>query len=342
MSHSIIRKHFVRIIAVLAVVVFVGACRPSEDGPAKPQPGSEQPATEEPEDVATQPEAVAEPKEPAEPTPQPEEPAEEPKTSPKAEPKEPVEPTTMPKAEPKEPAAEETTMVPEEPETEEPEAEPAEKPVDLGPPLVDDPAGLKKLDPAYPTWIDPKNKQVVMVGQVCQRETPLEMFACIKATKEHESVVVIDTKAYLAHAGLLAIGAKVGKPVQFDPEYVPATGTEIEVTLIWKDDKGQIQRARGQDWIRDVKTKKSMAQAWVFAGSGFWTDESTGEKRYQAEGGDFICVSNFPSATLDLPIKSGQANSALLFECFTERIPARGTPVTIVLKPKAGEQPKAE
>ena len=43
-----------------------------------------------------------------------------------------------------------------------------------------------------------------------------------------------------------------------------------------------------------------------------------------------MCVSNFPAATLDLPITSSQANESLLFETFTERIPPRGTPVELV------------
>jgi hypothetical protein len=75
-------------------------------------------------------------------------------------------------------------------------------------------------------------------------------------------------------------------------------------------------------------------QPWIFGGSGFWKDESTGKEYYQAEGGDFICVANFPSAMLDLPIESSESNADLLFQAFTERIPPRGTPVTLILKPK--------
>jgi len=42
-------------------------------------------------------------------------------------------------------------------------------------------------------------------------------------------------------------------------------------------------------------------------------------------------VSNFPTATLDLPIESSQSNEALLFEVFEERVPPRGTPVEMLL-----------
>jgi len=50
--------------------------------------------------------------------------------------------------------------------------------------------------------------------------------------------------------------------------------------------------------------------------------------------GDLICVSNFPDSVLDLPIQSTDSDASLLFEAFTEHIPSRGTPVTLVLAPK--------
>jgi len=68
----------------------------------------------------------------------------------------------------------------------------------------------------------------------------------------------------------------------------------------------------------------------VFAGSSFWTDPTDGKEYYQADGGDLICVSNFPTATLDLPVKSSQSNEALLFEVFEGRVPPRDTEVEIV------------
>ena len=91
---------------------------------------------------------------------------------------------------------------------------------------------------------------------------------------------------------------------------------------------------RAQEWIKNIKTKQAMREHWVFAGSGFWTDETTGEQWYYAEGGELICVSNFPSALLDIPIKSSDGADQLLFEAYTENIPPKGTRVHLVLKPE--------
>jgi hypothetical protein len=159
------------------------------------------------------------------------------------------------------------------------------------------------------------------------------MFACTRNTKEHESIVSANTKAYLVHAALLTLGAEPGSPVQFVPKYRPPRGTEIDVTVEWRDEHGKPQRARAQDWIKDIRTKEPMTHPFVFAGSSFWVDEETKKKFYQAEAGDFICVSNFGTAMLDIPVESSPENSQLEFEAFTERIPPLGAPVRLILTP---------
>ena len=59
----------------------------------------------------------------------------------------------------------------------------------------------------YDLSIDPKRKLVIVNGQVCLREGQLEMFACPKGSKEHESIVSVNCKPQFVHAALVAIGA---------------------------------------------------------------------------------------------------------------------------------------
>lgn len=209
-------------------------------------------------------------------------------------------------------------------------ADKAERPA----PKLPEPNGAKRLSPKYDVWIDPKKKVVIVDGQVSLREGMLEMFACTRNTKEHESIVSVNSKAYLIHAALLSLGAEPGRPVQFVPKYQPPSGTEIEITVEWLDARGKPQTAGAQDWIKDINTEKSMAHPFVFAGSSFWTDAETGKRFYEAEAGDLICVSNFGSAMLDIPVQSSPDNSELAFEAYTERIPPLGAPVRLILKPK--------
>lgn len=194
--------------------------------------------------------------------------------------------------------------------------------------------GFVSLSKDDAIWIHKKKRAVIVGGQICLRRGALEMFACPRRTKEHESIVAAASKSRFVHAALLAMGAKVGKPVQFQPEYQPASGTVIDVYVLWKDDQGKTRAARAQQWIRDWKTKKAMQQDWVFAGSEFWVDQTSGEKRYSADSGEMVCLSNFSTAMLDIPVESTQSDGALLFEAFTERIPPLRSEVRMVLVPR--------
>lgn len=206
-----------------------------------------------------------------------------------------------------------------------------------------DPPGMKRLSEKDRVWVDTKKHIVVVDGYIAMREGQLEMFACPAATKEHESVVGLLTKAQDVHAGLLAAGAKAGKPVQWEPEFKTPTGSEIEIHALWFDKDGKKKTIDARQWcVRWGKEKKVLDVNWVFAGSSFWKDPETGESRYQAEAGDLVCLSNFSTATLDLPIQSSQANSGLLFVANTELIPPEMTPVRLVfkvVKPEKSDKP---
>lgn len=255
---------------------------------------------------------------------------------------------------------------------------------------------LVPLNKQKTVLLDLKNKKLLLKTQVCLQEGVLEMLCCKKQTKEHESILSIDSPAKAIHAGLLAIGAKAGTPVKFTPKFEPPRGQKLDIVLEWKDKAGKTHREQAQKWVRsstsryftakldklppgvviDKKTElryddkykeliwfgemtkkerdqflsksdnkdyqaaikkfydktqpRLMKADWVFAGSGFSVDEMTGEKYYHAESGDIICVANFPTATIDVSIQSSASGeSNLLFEANKEKIPPRGTPVTI-------------
>ena len=92
---------------------------------------------------------------------------------------------------------------------------------------------------------------------------------------------------------------------------------------------------------------RPMKAGWVFAGSSFYTDEKTGERFYQAEGGDVVCVANFPTALIDVDTQSSASGeTSLLFEAATPAIPPIGTKVTIelvpVFKPAGAKKPEPD
>ena len=223
----------------------------------------------------------------------------------------------------------------------EPAQQQPEKPRDLGPPLVENAEGLKKIG-EFPAWLDPQKRRVVLVGEVCGADYPLEFFATLR-DRGYESVTVIDAQPSKIHAVLLLLGATPGWPSGYaDGKLTLASGTELAIELRWKDKQGKVQSAPAQHWIRNRQTKKELDSNWVFAGSRFWKDEQ-GKDRYAADSGDFICVLNNPSAMIDLPVRSSSAIEDRLFETFTEHIPPVGTAVTILITPKLSDvkQPAA-
>ena len=200
---------------------------------------------------------------------------------------------------------------------------------------------LKRLSPDAALWIDLPGKRVIVGGRVALADGPIEFFACPSKTKEHESIVAVDAPAQLVHTALLAIGLKAGSPASFVGEYRPATGDAVAIEVCWREAKAE-RCLPARQWVRDSRTGRQLDYDWVFAGSQFWKDPSSGIEYYQADGGDLVCVSNFPTAMLDLPIASSQANEALLFETFTERIPPRGTPVELIFSRAEGQPSQDE
>jgi hypothetical protein len=223
------------------------------------------------------------------------------------------------------------------------------KPRDLGPPLVDNAKELKQLG-AYAAWLDPKNKQIVFVGETCRAGYGLE-FLVTTRVRGYESVIVIDAQRSDAkeltlfehiQANMLLLGAKPGHPSYYndkDDKTTVADGDEVAIEVRWKDKGGKTQSADARTWIRDVKTKKSPDKNWVFAGSRMVKDEE-GKDHFLGNSGDFICVLNNPNAMFDLPIVSASAIDNRLFEANADAMPPPETPVTIILKPKL--KPKAD
>ena len=98
--------------------------------------------------------------------------------------------------------------------------------------------------------LDAANKKLILKANVCLRAGLLEMLLCRSQTKEHEAILTLKSEAYVMHAGLLALGAKVGTPVQYDPEFKAPTGHVIKIMLRWQDAEGRDHSVPAQSWVR--------------------------------------------------------------------------------------------
>lgn len=210
-------------------------------------------------------------------------------------------------------------------------------------PAVSAPVDNFRPDPAWKPigprlWFDAKGRRLVMRAKVVLREGPLEHLLCLTGTKEHEAILATSASPRLIHAGLLLTGAEPGHPVRFLPEFQPPAGTAVAIDLEWTEG-GEIRRADARDWVLDERKKVPLAADWVFAGSELVDDPATKQKYYLADDGDLITVANFASAILDLPLSSSADDSGRSFVARTERIPPRGTAVTMYFHPRTRAKP---
>jgi len=199
--------------------------------------------------------------------------------------------------------------------------------------VMEIPKHWKKMSKDRELWIDMESKQVVVGGAIFVNQGMLELLACPAETKTHESIIGVDAQSSQIHACLLAVGAKPGHPVKFDPEYVPAKGPVIDVIVKWRKG-GKLTETRAQNFVRSTETKKVLDKVWVFGGSMTYTDPDTKEKFYYGDSGDLVCLSNFASATMDLNVKSSDKADELIFEANPDTVPPVGTKVYLFFKPQ--------
>jgi hypothetical protein len=123
---------------------------------------------------------------------------------------------------------------------------------------------LTPLNKAGTVLVDLKGKRLLLKSEVVLREGLLEMLACIKQTKEHESILSVESKAQLIHAGLISIGAEPGSPAKFVPEYKGATGQPLNIFLTWTDASGKLHRDPAQTWVRHATRRYFLAKLEAF------------------------------------------------------------------------------
>ena len=96
---------------------------------------------------------------------------------------------------------------------------------------------------------------MLLKTKVVLRRGALELFCCLKGTKEHESIVAVDARAQDVHAALLLVGAEPGSPCRYDPKFIPPKGPIIDLFVQWIDDQGKLHREKGQNWVRGSTTR---------------------------------------------------------------------------------------
>lgn len=220
-------------------------------------------------------------------------------------------------------------------------------------------AALKKLN-LPGVVINLRERCVDVESSICLREGALELIACTKDTKEHESIIVVAAKPKHIHTALLLLGAQAGSPAMRKPIDdegtrwidLPPRGDPVDVYLVFKDQQGKLIEHPISDFIarsgeeagedgagadEDPAGAGEVAKfphTFLFAGSLLHGDGS-GPRQYLSDlSGNVISISTFGDELLCLPGVYGQDNGALMWEINSTDLPALGSKVTLRLRPQ--------
>lgn len=214
-----------------------------------------------------------------------------------------------------------------------------------------------------------KERYVDVDSKICLTEGMLELIACTKDTKEHESLIVVEAKAAHIHAALLLIGAQPGNPAMRkqidgpDSGWVdfPPRGQNIDVYLVFKNEAGELKEhpikkflIRSEDHMDyteqeaekiDKAERAFPTNTFLFAGSHVFKDGESEPVYLSDESGNVISLATFGDELLCLPGMHAHENSGLVWGVDDTDLPEIGKDVILRLKPQfkeaeATEEPK--
>lgn len=180
--------------------------------------------------------------------------------------------------------------------------------------------------------IDWRAPQVELTGRVVLQEGLLELFACRRRTREHESIVALDATPLHIYQALGLIGISPGKPVNYDPQadtWLPAQGDRLSVDVRFAID-GVYQITAAWSWLLDAETQRpATPRDWIFAGSRTFPGDVFGADA----DGTVICLVDFDTTLIGLAEPHSADNALLWVAANPKTVPPPGTTCTLILRP---------
>ncbi|MDA7523973.1 sialate O-acetylesterase [Verrucomicrobia bacterium] len=179
---------------------------------------------------------------------------------------------------------------------------------------------------------------------ICLKKGVLELIACTKASKEHESIVAVDSTAKHIHTALLLLGAEAGSPAQRKPVDdeenvwmdVPPSGAPVDVFLVFdNEDSAKPVEKPINEFITQEDGEIFSTNTFLFAGSILRSTDNNSPNHYMADrSGNVISISTFGDEVLCLPGLHSQVNTELYWNVAGDKLPDVGTPVILRLRPQ--------
>jgi len=180
--------------------------------------------------------------------------------------------------------------------------------------------------------IDWAGRRVEADGVVNMRAGLIELFACTRQARGHESVVMIAGRAEHLFQALGLIGCVPGRPMKYtgpDGAVEPAWGYPLRIDVRTAGPEG-VTIVPIEQWLRPRDSDRPLGRLnWVFAGSHLLPD---GRLAADPEG-TVVAVVDFPTALIALAESHPPRYAELWLDPRSEAIPPVGTPCTLVFSP---------
>jgi hypothetical protein len=181
-----------------------------------------------------------------------------------------------------------------------------------------------------PLVIDADRGSLEIPGQVNMAQGVIEVLACAPWGKAYESLFVVSAEPYLVQICLLllwdlppgAVGT-TWKKLSEEREFIPK-GPELTIRVRWRDRDGKERSEPVERWICSPQKHSGPKTDWVFTGSVL------GEQGFVAQNaGNIIVTYRDPAAIVNN--SSPTSTNDEVYAICSDKVPAVGTPVTLVL-----------
>ena len=176
--------------------------------------------------------------------------------------------------------------------------------------------------------VDINKREVTVTGEIniVSSDTIIELFACGKLGKTHESMLMLDAEPLHIQLALLRLDMEAGMnlTVQGDPH--DPQGDPAELWVTWER-SGETIRHRAEELVWNVPEDRPMQQThWVFTGGRVINNQFTPQLFHNV-----IATYRDPDSLFNHPLPGGKDDRT--YHVNTNLLPPKGTKVKVIIHP---------
>jgi hypothetical protein len=177
--------------------------------------------------------------------------------------------------------------------------------------------------------LDLNNKTATIYGKMNMAYGIIELLACTKIGKLHESALVMDVQPIHLQTALILLGLEYEGGLRYQGDPMTPKGDRVRIWVEWDAD-GETKRYRAEDLVFNRVKQSSMEHIdWVFSGSRI---NKNGVFMAQAVG-TLITTYHDPDAIIDNPLPEGADDTVYIVN--NQLAPPKGTAVRMIITPAA-------